>query len=673
LGCSAGSELHAMHLVLDPSRSAMACTDTVSVVSPERSWVFDLDARLRVLEVLADAGEWFEAGVQREKSADGCRYTVVADRREAGDTLRLLVRYEGAMPPVASAGDFSHQYNLAMEPAIISTEGAFLGEECSWYPRGCGGIQSLRLEVDVPTGWESVSLGDWTARIPFPDRVSSVWEAHHPVPGLTLVAGPYQVAHLRWQDVSVYTFFYESEVDLAQTYLGAAVGRLALYDRMLGSYPYTKFAVVENFLPTGYAMPSFTLLGGGVLRLPFIPHISLGHEVLHNWWGNGVFVSDNGGNWCEGLTTYLADYWYEEMEDESAARRYRRQILLDYANYVGEDDVMPLTDFIGRTTPSTRVIGYGKAAMLFHMLRSMLGEETFFTGLRAFYREYLWREASWSNLCQVFSEASGQNLDWFHSQWVERAGAPVLVLDEATRDSNLVRVRLAQRGEPYRLLVPLVVGSAEGDVHGQVWLSGAESTYTVTARSRPTEVVIDPGFDLFRLLAASEVPPALGRALADTLTVFVAIQKEAVNVAASLARLGQRVVCEENPPVGGIPTPSVMVGMPNREWIQRLSPLCPPGTAIDSLGFTVEEHTGTWDNQVLVAALASPEAATGALAVALGKVETLLGVERKLQHYGKYGYLVISEGSVAAKGQWEAGASPLRERLEPIERSTLGP
>jgi hypothetical protein len=48
-----------------------------------------------------------------------------------------------------------------------------------------------------------------------------------------------------------------------------------------------------------------------VLRLPFIFSSSLPHEVLHNWWGNGVLIDDRFGNWAEGLTTYQSDWFHD--------------------------------------------------------------------------------------------------------------------------------------------------------------------------------------------------------------------------------------------------------------------------------------------------------------------------------------------------------------------------
>lgn len=80
-------------------------------------------------------------------------------------------------------------------------------------------------------------------------------------------------------------------------------------------------AVVASPLPTGFGMPTLTYLGADVLRLPFIRKTSLGHEILHNWWGNGVYVDYTRGNWSEGLTTLMADYAYKEDESAAAASR----------------------------------------------------------------------------------------------------------------------------------------------------------------------------------------------------------------------------------------------------------------------------------------------------------------------------------------------------------------
>ena len=133
-----------------------------------------------------------------------------------------------------------------------------------------------------------------------------------------LVAGRYhEYRHEDTEPASV-VFLRSPDAALATKYLDATQRYVELYSRLLGSYPYKKFALVENFWETGYGMPSFTLLGPRVIRLPFIIHSSYPHEILHNWWGNSVYVAKRGGNWSEGLTAYLADHLLAEQRGRGA-------------------------------------------------------------------------------------------------------------------------------------------------------------------------------------------------------------------------------------------------------------------------------------------------------------------------------------------------------------------
>ena len=58
---------------------------------------------------------------------------------------------------------------------------------------------------------------------------------------------------------------------------------------LLGPYPFDTFAVVENFFASGLGMPSFTLLGSGVIKRHYVQPYALGHEIVHSWIGNAVF------------------------------------------------------------------------------------------------------------------------------------------------------------------------------------------------------------------------------------------------------------------------------------------------------------------------------------------------------------------------------------------------
>ena len=205
-----------------------------------------------------------------------------------------------------------------------------------------------------------------------------------------MASDQYRVVRDRFAGVDILAYFFPADAELAPTYIEWTKRYLKLYGEMLGPYPYKRFSIVENILPTGYSMPTFTLLGQDVVRLPFIPETSLGHEVLHQWFGNLVYIDYAKGNWAEGLTTYLADHLFEEQKNAGTA--YRKALLIDYQSYVHEGNEFPLTDFRVRTDNASKAIGYGKAAMVFHMLKKGLGSDVFLRSLRYFISVHRHRE-----------------------------------------------------------------------------------------------------------------------------------------------------------------------------------------------------------------------------------------------------------------------------------------
>jgi hypothetical protein len=265
---------------------------------------------------------------------------------------------------------------------------------------------------------EADGADGYRAEFAFPD----------PAEGIDLMAGPYVVAERAvklpgGRSVRVRTWFHPEIAELAPGYLDDSARYLERYSRLIGDYPFAMFSVVSSPTPTGFGMPTLTYLGREVLRLPFIRANSLGHEVLHNWWGNGVYPDWQRGNWSEGLTTFLADYAYKEDESEAAAREMRMGWLRDYAAVPPGED-FALKEFTSRQHGIASIIGYNKAAMVFLMLRDKIGTPAFERGLRLFWQRHRFRAASWADLEAAFAEASGEPLAGFFRQWVQRPGSP---------------------------------------------------------------------------------------------------------------------------------------------------------------------------------------------------------------------------------------------------------
>jgi hypothetical protein len=483
---------------------------------------------------------------------------------------------------------------------------------------------------------------------------------------------PYRVTTKTSGRLKAATYFLSDDPRLAEAYLDATLEYLVLYSELFGPYAFDQFAVVENFFPTGYGFPGYTLLGGRVLRLPFIIGTSLGHEVAHCWWGNGVTVDYSEGNWSEGLTTYVADYLYKERRSPVAAMAYRSQTLRNYASLVTPASEFPLAQFSARRSPLTKAIGYDKGTMVFHMLRRQIGEDAFWGGLRDVYRDRLFRKTAWSDLQAAFEKRAGRSLETFFSQWVARKGAPELrllnvQLSRPRPTGPWVVIGKIQQGENvYSFPVDLRVHTASGDVDHTIRIQQQRSDFRVTSKTRPLKIELDPGVNLFRRLDRSEIPPtvnslkSVGRA---ALLVAEAKPKPigaAKTLAASLGfdrvdGLSRAAVEEKNLP----PVDILVIGRPPEKG--PLSGLIARYVQ-DSSAFRFNDQTYDHEGDVFFGVFRHPTAPHRVVGFFWPIGNEGAAIARKIAHYGKYSYLVFSGGRNVAKGTWPIENSPIEHR-----------
>ncbi|MCX7979272.1 MAG: M1 family aminopeptidase, partial [Bdellovibrionaceae bacterium] len=350
---------------------------------------------------------------------------------------------------------------------------------------------------------------------------SPVLRSAHPVDGVYLIAAPFVITEQRWKNIDVRVALLKEDPLIAKSYIEESLLSLEKYSQLLGPYPWPSFTVVENARETGFGMPGFTLLGKKVLRLPFILKTSLPHEILHNWWGNAVYLKESEGNWCEGLTSYLADHSFAAASGRGSEDRLLT--LTNWQDYASGGKDFPLAHFRSRHNPATQAVGYGKGQMFFHMLRLELGDEIFYAGLRRFFQNNLFRRAGFSDLEVAFAQESGNDLGTFFQQWIFRKGAPQLHLGGAGKWRSergwYLSLRLGQSvsdaNGPYRLRVPVRIQTISGKVLQENILLLSENFHvTFDLPENPIKVAVDPEFDLFRSLHGEERPPLFSSLLA---------------------------------------------------------------------------------------------------------------------------------------------------------------
>ncbi len=295
----------------------------------------------------------------------------------------VVLNYEGVFDDPFEPEPFSMDNTGQGVMGSITRDAAFFLAGSGWYPMIPDDVpETFRVSVTAPKGVYAVMEGRLEAHTDDADRSLSIWSIARPSGPLAMFAGRYVIGERMHDQVRIATYFFPANAGLSKRYLEAVQRHIGRYEALHGPYPFAKFAVVENFFPTGYGFPSFTLLGSRVLRLPFISDTSLRHEVAHCWWGNGVFVDATGGNWCEGLTTYVADYLSKEEQSLEEARGYRLRTLEKYALLAAGAQDFPLSAFRSRYNPASQAIGYGKAMFVFHMMRLRIGDAAFWDALR---------------------------------------------------------------------------------------------------------------------------------------------------------------------------------------------------------------------------------------------------------------------------------------------------
>ena len=561
----------------------------------------------------------------------------------------------------------------------IGPEGVYLSSESQWYPDLDESLATFDVRITVPEGWAAVTQG--TAQ-----SDPAHWIVDTKSEALTVVANRFVVKTRPWkaqsgQDIVLATYLFPDDAALADEYLDASARYLDAYIPLLGPYPFTQFAVVENFFSSGLGMPSFTLLGSGVIKRHYTQPYALGHEIVHSWIGNGVFNRVSRGNWVEGLTTYLSNYYYHELTGDTVqAREQRRLMLMGFAVYVRPGEEYPVKEFTQKQDEKDNAIGYQQCAMVFHALRQEVGEEAFWRGIRRITERYLGAVADWDDLEQVFQEAAGRNLRWFFAQWVERAGVPDVVLSgfrvQPSRDTAGAQqgtealVHLAQQGVPYRVPIELEFVLSEGRTHRvRVQLTDLQQDIVVRVPERPLAVRLDPGVHLFRRVARSDMAPMLNLYVTDAQRTMV-VPPEVSGAPGPFSDIVQRIVAQEAAKPSLARTTVVPAGEDSSavrggSWLVLGGPQENPAAAavvrqcrdhlrLTDKGFSVDGKVYEGATMALLVSCRREGHPGSVVTLLYGVTPQALGrVARLLFFYGWQSYVVFQEGAVIARGDWE--------------------
>ena len=250
---------------------------------------------------------------------------------------------------------------------------------------------------------------------------------------VTLVAGEFVELPSKWRDVPVNSYVRAGREDDGRRMLGKTPAMIEFYSNRFGvDYPWVKYGqiVPEMFLGAmenaSATTHTYRLLADNRASLDYTPEPVVAHELVHQWHGDMLAVRDWAETWLkESFATYFEATWTQHDRGEDEFRTELRQNLQNYlaADARGRRPIVYNVYHKNGNELYDRHV-YEKGSLVLHMLRNVLGEESFWRGLQHYTQRNQWREVITADFERALEEATGRSLHQFFEQWVYKAGHP---------------------------------------------------------------------------------------------------------------------------------------------------------------------------------------------------------------------------------------------------------
>jgi len=436
--------------------------------------------------------------------------------------LTLVVNYEGRIPSQDLDVDAVSVLADAQEqgaPTEVTDPAFLLSNRAFWYPQNpVPDYATASMRITVPQGWTCVASGQ---PVPMSSAVSLKdilrdgklfeFKASEPLRYLALVVARF--TRVSEVDLTLPDTFAASagidkltlavEAQSSQRFRGRTVAQqteeiLRFYSSIIGDIPYKSatVALIESDLPGGHSPGYFALIknplsmGNAAWRndpasFENFPEFFLAHELAHQWWGQAVGWKNYHEQWLsEGFAQYFAALYAQKTRGDRAfvdmLRQFRRWSLSD-----SDQGPVHLGYRLGVVKGNVRVfraLVYNKGAAVLHMLRRLLGDDVFFTGLRRFYADRRYQKAGTEDLERALEAESGRVLDRFFERWIYGTDIP-RIRYSTTLGNGMVNVRFEQAADlVFDVPVTVTITYANGRTQDVV----VPVTEAVVERSIPT-------------------------------------------------------------------------------------------------------------------------------------------------------------------------------------------
>jgi aminopeptidase N len=489
-----------LHVAVDPAGQRIDGTLLVDadVVHPVDGVILDLDDRLAVAEVRGLVPGRLEGPLAFERRS-GQVWVPLRATFQPGDRVRLEIDY-GGQPKSGPAGSFS-----AFIWGVTPDDQPWVTVNCErfgadlWWPvkdHPSDEPDSMAVRVTVPADLTAVSNGVLRDVTTEGDGRTFHWFSAEPLNlyNVTLNVAPYVELVSSFESVSgatvpVYFWVLEADREPAAAALPEFLDHIRHLESVVGPYPFQseKYGLAQtNYL--GMEHQTVISYGAG-FRDDAMAGLDWGfdalhqHELAHEWFGNMVSPLDFRDLWLnEGFAQYAQILYAESRlgtdKADELLRLFRER--LDHSQAIAPRHAVTAGDAFGRDL-------YWKGAWVLHTLRSLIGDEDFFTVLRRWTYAApededvsggcACRYASTEEFVTLAETVAGRSLDWFFETYVRQPGVPKLRIWRAGDFVHLTWV--GHTPPPYPIPIEI---SVDGEAR-VVEVTAGETTLSVPAEA----------------------------------------------------------------------------------------------------------------------------------------------------------------------------------------------
>jgi aminopeptidase N len=296
--------------------------------------------------------------------------------------------------------------------------------------------------------------------------------------------------------IPILNMVFEEDSSMAAYDFENVPAMMQIFSQLFYPYPFNKYGqgAVSPFPYGAMEHQTMTTMNRNWISGNREAEASIAHELAHMWWGDFVTLADWRHMWLnEGFATYSSGifleqfYGHERFMDELLAWR---QIYIDHANQYGHAPIYD-PDYLF----SVRV--YFKGAWVLHMLRGIIGDTDFYSGLNNYAGQYGYGNADTWEFIDVMETASGEDLDWFFDQWVFGQAHPIYEYTWSYSGSGPYEVDLdihqtQTAAPPFRMPITIRIYSGANEYDFGVENQFEFESYDFSVPTGPDSLALDP-------------------------------------------------------------------------------------------------------------------------------------------------------------------------------------